>query len=386
MYDNLRDLLLIRLRIPLAITALLMLCVPGTGQLYNITTILSQELPAEELLDPQLHRIDNQGLIVGSLASPFNPENRRLFVLRKAKNRQFLLQMIGEYVDCEIHAVDEQGQLLINARLPGRTKVEPLILNLSTKEVTTILPLTGNLANGVMLANDQVAVNTRFDHLPDRSQYLENPFREQRSSLREVPKRATKATIRDLATGKEIPIGFPAALWYNLNTAVSDFNANGHACGQSEGYSIQENMTSPYPFLATKDSVYRLLDGYQGMALSMNDLDQVVGYWTHPLTGRKSGFFHDKGLLSSQDYDWIDLQMAWPSHINNQGLVAGQKGDTAFFWLDQKLLSTHQMVPNLPADWKVEKIIDLNDENEVIAVALKDDEPLLFWAVLETTR
>jgi len=87
----------------------------------------------------------------------------------------------------------------------------------------------------------------------------------------------------------------------------------------------------------------------------MNNSDQVVGTWKHPLTGKKYGFFYDRELLKTSEFEWLDLLLAKPNAINYKGVVVGHQMDRAFAMINTEFANKKSIIHNLPSNWKVRR-------------------------------
>ncbi len=346
----------------------------------NLSEVLAAEKDPVYLIDARVHSINDQGTVLGSLSSVHDPNSRQLFVLRK-KGKEYQLTFHGVYPECEPVVINNQGKIAMNAKLDGAVNRQAWIFSSAGSDAPQRIFPQDDKSEIHDMEGGKVAITLWLSGLEDKTKSAKNPYKEKASAIGTIPQIASKGHLLDLKNGKMFRGGFPIADWYHLNSQITGFNKQGNYCGQSQGYTLGENVRSPYPFFADKDSVYRLIDGYQGKAIAMNNHDQVIGIWEHPLTGRGYGFYWDREIGKTSEYGWLDLLIAIPRAINNDGVVVGKRGDMGFVWHDNEFLDLKKTI-NLPKEWKVLDIVDINDQNEVIGIIGLEGKKQLFVADL----
>lgn len=355
----------------------------GAQGFVNLTDILRSRLDAVYRIDPQLHAISDQGIILGSLGSVHDLDSRQVFILRKSRHG-YTPVLLGEYPGCEPVDIGANGMIVMNATLDGTAQQQAwTIPSHESTEPAPVFRNDGKSRANAMLGN-KVATTVIIPH--SRLEKTDQPgaANAYRQRVHKVhnPEVVTQGYIVDLHDRHVEKAGFLVAHVYNLSAQVMDLNNKGHYCGQSQGFSSGENMLSVYPYFADQDSTYRLLDGYQGNALAINDHDQVVGTWIHPLTGKEYGFFWDRTIAKTSEFDWHDLLIAMPRAINNLGIVVGKRGEEAFVWQGGQFYALDSVIQDLPAKWKVLDILDINDQNRIIGMAEFNSESWWFTSVL----
>ena len=352
----------------------------ASAQLYDLTQILYSQVDPLYVVSPQVHAMNDQGDILASMGSIHEDDKTTLILITRKGNSDFRVEQLGEYSNCQVVDIDNEGRILITATTPGGSKQEALLIEVNGRKATPVIASQQADSRGVRLKHNMIAINGKYKELSNKSKHQDNPYRNHPNAINQIPTSAEWGYVYQIEGDSHQFAGFPTAQWYNLSSMVTDINVHGHSCGQSEGYTTGANFASPYPFLATEDSVYRLLDGYQGSATAVNDQDQVVGTWKDPMTGRDYGFFYDQSLLSANDSDWLDMLDAIPTAINNEAIVTGHRSDSAFIMIDRKYVPAKEVVAGLPDNWSILDIADLNEKNEIVGTAVVGGRRKLFLA------
>ena len=351
------------------------------AQVFNLMPILAEKIEPVYLQDPQIHAINNQGVMLGSLESIHDPASRHLFLI-SSRSGDFQVTLLDEYPLCTPMDINDQNTILINAQMPSASNIQTYVVRgVRGARPQRVFGTADQESTGSKIHGNKVALTISLAGLPDRSDADENPYRGQTATF-ETPSIADKGLIATTGSSNIEPGGFPIAQWYNLNSTVTDFNEKGHYCGTSQGYTLGANAKDPYPYFATEDSVYRLLDGYQGEAVAMNEHDQIIGTWKHPLTGKNYGFFYDRDLLKESEFDWLDMLVAIPTAINEDGIVVGHAQDTAFVMIDKEFVNKQAVLADFPGTWQKTRILDINDNLEIIGNAKIGNRQVLFYCKL----